>query len=105
MDHNAKLTVGQLLFRLRQMYRPDNKALMLALKTSHATYRKIERDLRDLSFIMALKLCQFYDIDIHDFISMLADHELDRPDISSLKDVMRKEKKRKAILESQVQQL
>lgn len=103
MDHNAKFTVGQLLFRLRQMCRPDNKALMLALKTSHATCRKIERDERDLSFIMALKLCRFYDIDIHEFISMLADHELDRPDISSLKDVMRKEKKRKATMKSQAQ--
>jgi hypothetical protein len=105
MDYSLKLTVGQVLFRLRQLYRPDTKALSFALKTSYATYRKIERDQRDLSFIMALRLCQFYDMDIHEFISMLADHELDRPDISSLKDIMRKEKKRSVIMESQSQQL
>ena len=87
------------MYQLRQLHKPDTKEFALLLKTSTATIRKIERDERDLTFIMALRLCQLFDIDIHDFISMLADHELARPDISSLKDKMRKERKRKAMME------
>ena len=97
MDFTSKLSVGQALSRLRSRFPVDTKELCLALRTSHATYRKIERDQRDLSFLMALRLCQFYDIDIHEFISMLADHELDRPDLTTIKDMVRRENKKKSL--------
>ncbi len=99
MDFTSKLTIGQTLSKLRGIFRPDTRELCLALKTSHATYRKIERDQRDLSFLMALRLCQFYDLDIHEFISMLADHELDRPDLTTIKDMVRRENKKKCLQE------
>ncbi|MFI5193761.1 MAG: hypothetical protein ACHQD7_06875 [Chitinophagales bacterium] len=55
---------------------------------------KIERDQRDLSFLMALRLCQFYQLDLHEFISMLSDDELARKDLSGIKAMMQRERKK-----------
>ena len=73
MDLNSaisqqKLTVSQAVARLRQIYQPGSRDLTRALGTSSTTYLKIERGQRDLSFLMALKLCRFYNLDLHDFI-------------------------------------
>ena len=60
---DAKLSLAQLLARLRQVYQPDSKALAEALHTSYTTYLKTERGRRELSFLMALRICQFYKLD------------------------------------------
>jgi hypothetical protein len=58
-----------------------------------ATYLKMERDERDLSFLMALRLCHFYKMDIHEFISMLSDEELKRQDFSVIRVRLQRERK------------
>jgi transcriptional regulator with XRE-family HTH domain len=90
----AKLTLGQLLARLRQIYQPDHKALAEALQTSYTTYLKTERGKRELSFLMALRLCKFYKLDLHEFISMLSDEELGRNDLSVIKAQEKRERKK-----------
>lgn len=89
-----KLTVGQALARLRAIYQPDNNALSQALHTSYTTYSKTERDQRELSFLMALKICKFYKIDIHDLVVMLSDEELDRRDQSVIKAQEKRDRKK-----------
>jgi transcriptional regulator with XRE-family HTH domain len=91
---DAKLTMGQLLARLRHVYRASNKALYSALQTSSATYLKIERGERELSFLMALRVCQFYKLDLHEFISMLSDEELGRQDYSVIRVQQQRERKK-----------
>lgn len=91
---DAKLSVRQVFARLRQVHQPDHKALAEALHISYTTYLKIERDQRDLSFLMALRICQFYQLDLHEFISMLSEAELDRHDRSIIRDQEKGEKKR-----------
>lgn len=89
-----KLTVGQALAKLRAIYQPDNNVLSKALHTSYNTYLKTERDQRELSFLMALKICKFYKIDIHDFVVMLSDDELDRRDKSVIKAQEKRDRKK-----------
>lgn len=81
----TKFSVGQLLARLRHIHQPDHKALAEAVHASYTTYLNTERGKRELSFLMALRLCKFYKLDLHDFISMLSDQELGRHDLSVLK--------------------
>jgi DNA-binding XRE family transcriptional regulator len=77
-----------------QQYRPDKTSLYKALQTSSSTYLKIERDERDLTFLMALKICQFYQLDLHEFIAMLSDTELGRQDISVSRALEKRERKK-----------
>ena len=86
-------TVGQVLAKLRQDYKPDNNALAAALQTSYTTYLKTERDQRELSFLMALRLCHFYGLDIHELISMIGEQELNRKDLSVLRAQEKRERK------------
>ena len=91
---DTKLSLGQLLARLRRIYQADSKALSKALQTSYSTYLKTERGLRELSFLMALRICQFYKLDLYEFISMLSDEELGRNDLSVIKAQQQKERKK-----------
>lgn len=91
---DSKFTVGQVLARLREQRRPNNPALYKALQTTSSTYLKIERDQRDLSFVMALRVCQFYQLDLHEFISMLSDEELGRQDYSVIRVQKQRERKK-----------
>ncbi|MCW3091966.1 MAG: helix-turn-helix protein [Ferruginibacter sp.] len=88
------LSIGQLLARLRQIYQPDSKALSEALHTSYTTYLKTERGHRELSFLMALRICEFYKLDLYEFISMLSDEELGRSDLSVIKAQLQRERKK-----------
>ncbi|MES2776814.1 MAG: hypothetical protein V4722_21730 [Bacteroidota bacterium] len=99
----TKLTLAQLLAKLRRIYQADSKALAEALQTSYTTYLNTERGKRELSFLMALRLCQFYKLDLHEFISMLSEEELGRDDLAVIKDRQKKEKK-KAASTSQAQE-
>ncbi|UPK68050.1 hypothetical protein [Chitinophaga filiformis] len=89
-----RLTVGQALAKLRAIYQPDNTAFSQALRTSYTTYLKTERDQRELSFLMALKICKFYKIDIHDLVVMLSDEELDRRDQSVIRAQEKRDRKK-----------
>jgi hypothetical protein len=51
-----------------------------------STYLKVEREERELSLLMALRVCNFYQLDLHEFISMLSDEELQRQDYSVIRD-------------------
>src|SRR5215210_2315519 len=90
----SSLTIAQLLARLRHTYQPDHKALADALQMSYTTYLKTERGQRELSFLMALKICRFYKMDLHEFVSMLSDEELRRHDLSIIKAKEKIEKKK-----------
>ncbi len=91
---DSKLTIGQVLAHLRRTYQPDHKALARALQTSYTTYLKTERGNRELSFLMALRICQFYKLDLHEFISLLSDEELGRNDHSVIKAQQQRERKK-----------
>ena len=99
---DAKLTVGQLLTRLRMTHQPDIKMFAGALQTSYTTYRNIERGKRELSFLMALRICRFYQLDLHEFISMLSDEELSRTDFSVIKAKEKIERKKAAASKAKV---
>jgi transcriptional regulator with XRE-family HTH domain len=97
----STFTVGQLLAKLRQGCRLSSD-LYKALNTSSSTYLKIERGERELSFLMALRLCKFYQLDLHEFISMLSDEELERKDLSGIKAMMQRERKKAVALKAKV---
>ncbi len=87
------LTIGQALSALRRTC-PLSSDLYKALNTSPATYLKMERGERELSFLMALRLCKFFGLDIHEFISMLSEEELTRKDIAAIKAMQQRERKK-----------
>lgn len=91
---DAKFTVSQLLTRLRYVHQPAPKALADALQMSYTTYLNTERGKRELSFLMALRICQFYKMDLHEFISMLSDEELGRSELSITKAKEKIERKK-----------
>lgn len=99
---DAKLSLGQLLVRLRQIHQPDQKALSTALQMSYTTYLKTERGQRELSFLMALRICQFYKMDLHEFVSMLSDEELGRSELSISKALEKRERKKAEALKAKV---
>lgn len=90
-----KVTVGQALKRLRDSYDLHLKDVAAFLKTNHTSYRNIERDQRELSFIMAIRLCEFYNIGLNELVGMLREDELDRKELSSLKYFAKMEKRKK----------
>ena len=98
----AKFTIAEVLERLRQIHQPEPKALARALQMSYTTYLKTERGHRELSFLMALRICQFYKIDLHEFISMLSDEELRRSELSISKAVEKRERKKAELLKAKV---
>lgn len=99
---NVKLTLGQVLAHLRHTYQPDHKVLAQALQMSYTTYLKTERDQRELSFLMGLRICQFYKIDLHEFVSMLSDEELARNELSISKAFEKRERKKAEALKPKV---
>jgi transcriptional regulator with XRE-family HTH domain len=99
---DAKLTLGQVLARLRQLHQPEPKVLAKALQMSYTTYLKIERDQRELSFLMALRICQFYKLDLHEFVSMVSDEELGRSELSIIKALEKRQRKQAELLKAKV---
>ncbi|MEO6960541.1 MAG: hypothetical protein ABIY90_01165 [Puia sp.] len=99
---DKKLTLAELLARLRQIHQPDHKALAEALQTSYTTYLKTERGRRELSFLMALRICLFYKMDIHEVVSMLSDEELGRNDFSVIKAKGKRDRKKAEALKAKV---
>ncbi|SDZ74608.1 Helix-turn-helix [Arachidicoccus rhizosphaerae] len=89
-----KKTVGQVLAELRNTRFPNTHSLAKALMMSHTTYLSIERDQRELSFLAALRLCRFYDLDIHELISRIGEDELERPDRSVLRQWEKMERRK-----------
>jgi hypothetical protein len=98
----SELTIGQLLYKLRMAYRGKSSDLYAALRTSSSTYLKVERDERELSFLMALRICQFYKLDLHEFVSMLSDQELDRQDFATIQAQLKREKKKAEVAKARV---
>lgn len=98
----TKFTTGQVLAHLREQHQPDKKALAQALQMSYTTYLKTERDQRELSFLMTLRICQFYKIDLHDFAAMLSNKELGRQELSVSKALESRERKKAELLKAKV---
>jgi transcriptional regulator with XRE-family HTH domain len=95
MSHyQKKLSVGQVLAHIRQSFGLNKQTVGKAMGMSGTTYQKIERDERELSFIMALRLCRFYQMDIHELISLIDDNELERRDLSIIKMEAKRAKKK-----------
>jgi transcriptional regulator with XRE-family HTH domain len=99
---DKKFTLAQLLAHLRHVHQPEPKALANALQMSYTTYLKTERGQRELSFLMALRICQFYKMDLHDFVSMLADEELGRSELSITKAKEKIQRKKAEALKAKV---
>jgi hypothetical protein len=78
----TNLTIGQMLAWLKMVFRPNLPELYSALQMSNATYLKVERQEREMSFLMALRICKFYNLDLHQLIAMLSDEELARLEFS-----------------------
>lgn len=97
-----KRTIAQVLSRLRETHRLGSSEVGKALHTTSSTYLKIERGQRELSFLMALRVCQFYKLDIHEFISILSDEELARQDFSVIKVHQQRERKKAEAAKNQV---
>jgi transcriptional regulator with XRE-family HTH domain len=89
-----KFTIADLLGRLRNTIPGNSRELYKALQTSSSTYLKVERGERELSFLMALRICAFYKLDLHEFISMLSDEELSRQDYSVIQAMLKRERKK-----------
>jgi hypothetical protein len=83
-------------------YRSKSSDLYTALRTSSSTYLKIERDERELSFLMALRVCQFYKLDLHEFISMLSDQEINRQDFAVIQAQLKRETKKAEAVKARV---
>ena len=98
----AQGSIAALLTRLRSIHQPSPKNLALAVGMSYTTYLKTERGQRELSFLMALRICTFYKMDIHDFIALLSDAELDRSELSIQKQQQKTERKKAAALKAKV---
>lgn len=88
------LTIGKTLQMLRSMHEVNGDRLYRALKVSSSTYLKIERDQRDLSFLMAVRLCHFYRISLEGFVNLIDPEELDRMDLSSIKALKKVENRK-----------
>lgn len=97
-----KFTLGEVLAHLRQVYQPESKALAAALQMSFTTYLKTERGQRELSFLMALRICQFYQLDLHEFAAMLSEQELGRSEVSISKALQKRERKKAEQLKAKV---
>ena len=95
-------SISALLTRLRATYQPSPQALAAAVGMSYTTYLKTERGQRELSFLMGLRICKFYKMDIHDFVSQLSDEELERSELSIQKQHQKIERKRAAALQAKV---
>lgn len=98
----SKLTIGQLLLKLRMGYQGKASDLYTALRISSTTYQKIEQQERELSFLMALRVCQFYKLDLHDFISMISDEELNRQDYAVIQAQLKRERKKAEAAQARV---
>lgn len=85
LDTVRKRTIGETLSYLRAVYLPVSKDLYAALNTTPSTYLKVERGKRELSLIMAVRLCRFYGLEMEEFIGLLTQAELERKELSSIK--------------------
>jgi transcriptional regulator with XRE-family HTH domain len=81
----AKRTVGQTLYYLRGQHGMRVKDLLVPLNVKAHTYSQVERDQRELSFLMAVKLCEFYGLAIDELISLIDPAEFERKDLNALK--------------------
>jgi hypothetical protein len=91
---DKKFTIAEVLIRLRNSIPGISRDLYKALRTSSGTYLKVERGERELSLLMALRICKFYKLDLHEFISMLSDEELSRQDYSVIQAQLKRERKK-----------
>jgi hypothetical protein len=91
---DKKFTIAEVLAKLRNSAPGISRELYKALQMSSGTYLKVERAERELSFLMALRICQFYKLDLHEFISMLSDEELNRRDYSVIQAQLKRERKK-----------
>jgi transcriptional regulator with XRE-family HTH domain len=90
-----QFSVGQALRHLRIQHGVNSAELHACINVSSSTYLKVERDERDLTFLMALRICYYYDLDIHEFIAMIKPDELERKDLSSIRVIANRAKKKK----------
>ena len=86
-------TIGVILKELREEHQLSTKEVADVAGTSGTTYLKIERDQREISFIMMMRLCRFYKIDVNELTDRIDSYELERPDLSVIR-ILEKRNKR-----------
>ena len=89
-------TIGVILKELRDEHQLSTKEVADAAGTSGTTYLKIERDQREISFIMMMRLCRFYKIDVYELMDRIDSYELERPDLSVIRILEKRNKRNNA---------
>jgi transcriptional regulator with XRE-family HTH domain len=85
-------TIGNALQELRAERRLSATEAAAGAGTTVSTYLKIERDRREVSFIMMVRLCRFYNLDIYEFLERIDSYELERPDLSVIRVLEKRNK-------------
>lgn len=78
-------TIGQTLRKLKESGGYSASDICRAINTTTSLYLKVERDQREVSFIMMYRICRFYEISMHEFADLLSAAELERSDLSTLR--------------------
>lgn len=86
-------TVGKALQALREELGYSASDVSRGIGMTTSTYLKVERDLREGSFIMMYRVCTFYGISMEAFADMLSPVELGRSDLSTLRVMKKREEK------------
>jgi transcriptional regulator with XRE-family HTH domain len=89
-------TIGQALTKMRFERGLTGTAVSKAINLTSATYSKIERDQREISFIMMYRVCRFYEISLYEFADMISAKELERSDYTIIR--LQEKKKAKAAM-------
>ena len=78
-------TIGQTLQNLRESRRFSGNTLAKAANLSVGTYFDIERNHREASFIVIVRICRFYKISLQSLIEMIDPMEFERRELSSIR--------------------
>jgi len=84
-------TIGETLLKLREERGLSGSDVAKAANISVTTYYKIERDQRDLSFIVSYRICRLYEMSLQKFSDILHPSELERKEISTLRAIKKRE--------------
>lgn len=85
-------TVGQVLYYLRQQHGAKVKDLQAPLNLKPHRYYQVEKDIKELSLLVAVKLCAYYGLALDEFISLIGPAEFERKDLDTLKFEGKREK-------------
>ncbi|MCH7408178.1 helix-turn-helix domain-containing protein [Belliella sp. DSM 111904] len=80
-------TIGETLMYLRESHELSKSKLAEVAKISGSSYADIERGFREASFIVIFRICSFYQISLQEFAENIDPIELERRELSSLRNI------------------